>query len=86
MNPDKRKAYERHIMNVVIDRDILETARNEGQEKGLQEGVQKRIQKGIQKGKMDVIKNSLQQGLDLTIIASITGLSVEEIQEIRDNL
>ena len=78
MNPDKRKAYERYMMSAVINRDVLKTAQEEGKREGIQEGKMEE--------KIAIVKNSLQQGLDLTVIASITGFSVEEIQKIRDSL
>ncbi len=106
MNPKERKVYERYIMEMVIERDVFNTARTDGIEEGIKEGIQKGIQEGIkegiqkgiqegiqegvQKGNKEktvaIIKNSLQQGLDLATIASITDLSIAEVETIRDGL
>jgi len=77
MNPQKRKDYEKYIVDMTIERDILETAQEEGMQKGLQ--------KGMLEEKRTLVRKALQQGLELSMIASITGLSVEEVQEISAN-
>jgi predicted transposase/invertase (TIGR01784 family) len=72
MNPQKRKDYEKYMVSIAVERDVLETARTEGQEEGMR--AEKRA----------LVKNSLQQGLELPMIAAITGLNLEEIQKIRN--
>ncbi|SHH39388.1 conserved hypothetical protein (putative transposase or invertase), partial [Thermosyntropha lipolytica DSM 11003] len=46
------------------------------------EGMEKGIEKGIEKAAL----NALQKGLDIQIIAEITGLSVERIEELKKKL
>lgn len=40
--------------------------------------------KGIEKGKVEVVKKSIQKGLDNKIIADITGITIEKIEAIRE--
>ena len=47
---------------------------NEGIEKGLEKGRKE----GIEKGKIEVVKKSIQKGLDNETIADITGLTIEK--------
>jgi predicted transposase/invertase (TIGR01784 family) len=54
-----------------------------GLEKGLQEGLkglQEGLQKGIEQGKSDVAKAMLLEGLDISIVSKITGLTIDEIE------
>lgn len=53
---------------------------NEGIEKGLEKGRKE----GIEKGKIEVVKKSIQKGLDNETIADITGLTIEKIELIRE--
>jgi len=76
MAPDKRKSYERYIMDMVVARDVIRTAQEEGMREGKREGMREE--------KMAVVKNSLRQGLEPAVVASITGLTVEEVQKIAD--
>lgn len=76
MSPDKRKGYEKYIMDMVVERDVIRTAQEEGMREGKREGMREE--------KMAVVKNSLRQGLEPAVVASITGLTVEEVQKIAD--
>lgn len=51
-------------------------------EEGIEQGIQKGIEKGIQKGKIDIAINLLDI-LEDDIIAEKTGLSIEEVKELR---
>ena len=73
-----------------------------GLEKGIERGIEKGIERGIEKGlqdginigfidgekkkSMDVIKNSISLGIDTVIISKLTGLGVDEIEEIKRSL
>ncbi|MGL5085418.1 MAG: Rpn family recombination-promoting nuclease/putative transposase [Clostridium sp.] len=70
LNDEEKRNYENHIINVVRERDIMETAKNEGREEGREE---ERI--GIAKNLLDV--------LDDITISNKTGLSVDEVKGLR---
>jgi predicted transposase/invertase (TIGR01784 family) len=82
LKPEQQKAYDRFMDNMSYQASMLWSSKEEGRLEGRLEGQKE----GIEKGKQEIVKNSLQQGLDLTIIASITGLSIEEIRTIRDEI
>ena len=60
---------------------------NKGMEKGVEQGIEKGIEKGIAKGKLqeklEIVKNSISQGLNNKTISLITNLSIEQIEELR---
>ena len=78
----ERKAYEEYMQNVSYHESMLWSSREEGREKGMVEGREE----GRLSEKTETVRKSLQQGLDLSIIATITGLTVAEIQQIQEQL
>lgn len=87
MGPDEKLAYDRHLENIMIQNDILSSAKKEGHqegwEEGLEKGFEKGIEKGIEKGKITeqrlIATNLKQQKVAFETIALCTGLSIEEI-------
>lgn len=95
MNDADRLAYDKHIDSVMIQNDVLESARDEGLaqgmaqgmaqgiEKGMAQGIEKGIAQGIEKG----IAKGIEQGAQREKIALAKkliakGLSIPEISEI----
>ena len=74
----ERHAYEEYMQNVSYHESMLWSSREEGREKGHREG---RLSE-----KTETVKKSLQQGLDVSLIAKITDLSVAEIQRIQEEI
>jgi len=68
---DQKKAYDEFVQNVSYQESMLWSSREEG-----------RFQ-GQQAEKLTIAKKSLQQGLSLDVIASITGLREEELQQLQ---
>ena len=71
-----------------IKERFKEEGRLEGIQKGRLEGIQKGIQKGrlegIQKGRLEVVRNMLDNKMDTSLIAKITGLPKKEIQKLKN--
>lgn len=90
MSERERRAYERHLDSVNYENDALDTARKEGIEEGRKEGIEEGRKEGIEAGReegrkeatLQVAKNMLQQGLDISIIAAATGLPEDEIRSL----
>ena len=59
-----------------------EAIKQEGIEKGEQIGIQKGEQIGIQKKEVEVVLNSFNNGIEISLIANITNLSENEVTEI----
>ncbi len=60
----------------------IEKGKQEGIEQGRQEGMEKGIEKGIEQEKIQIAQNMLAQGLDKDLIESVTGLSLQQIQNL----
>ncbi|CAK8721539.1 PD-(D/E)XK nuclease family transposase [Candidatus Electrothrix laxa] len=82
MSGEERRAYEKYLVNRASEKDMIESAYDEGIEKGIERG----IEKGIEKGRAEVALNMLRTGLLTTDqIVQITGLSAEEISRFSEN-
>lgn len=75
--------------NLKVYRDLMnsfDTADREGfkrgVERGLKQGIEEGLEKGIKKSKIEIAKNLLDI-LDNELIASKTGLTLEEIEKLR---
>ena len=74
MTPKERKAYDEHLNAVMIQNDVLDTAKLEGRIEGRAEGRAEEKQENARKMKA--------MGLTNEMIYQITGLSVEEIEKL----
>ncbi len=71
MPEQERRAYEKYLINRASEKDMIESAYDEG------------IEKGVKKGRIEVALNMLRTGLLTTDqIAQVTGLSSEEIRKL----
>ena len=82
MNKEDRKAYERYLVSVAIELDVMETAREEGLEEGIDIGIEKGMEKGMEKRNLEVAQNMLSLGVDTAIIEKTTGLTKAEIEKL----
>ena len=95
MNDADRLAYDKHIDSVMIQNDVLESARDEGlaqgMAQGMAQGIEKGIAQGIEKGIAQGIEKGLAQGIEqgaqrekiaLAKKLIAKGLSIPEISEI----
>lgn len=84
MPPERRKAYERYLLNRMDEREAIETAREDGMEKGLkqgmEQGMEQGLEQGLEKGKIDIAKTMLANQMAIDTIAKLTGLSAEKIK------
>lgn len=83
MSESDRKQYYRHLINVAIQMDTYETARDEGRDEGLKEGIKEGIREGIKEGIRETNLNNAklmkEKGVASDIIAEVTGLLRVEI-------
>lgn len=70
MSKAERKAYDRHIDNIMVQNDVLDTAKMEGRKEGRKEGIIANARK---------MKS---YGFTLEMIADITGLTIEEVRDL----
>ena len=83
MNKAEQLAYDEHINAVMIQNDVLSTAKDEGREEGREEGrAEGRAEgreEGKKEGKVEIARKMKSMSLAPDLIQSATGLSMEEI-------
>ena len=72
MSDADRRAYDRHIDNIMVENDILETKVIEGLERGRAEGAANASRENARRMKAD--------NMPLELIAKYTGLTTGEIE------
>ena len=86
MDDDERRAYDRHIDNIMVENDILETKVIEGLEQGRAEGRAEGLEQGRAEGRAEgihvVAMRMKKQGMSACDIASMTGLTEDEISKL----
>lgn len=78
MSPEERHEYDEHVNAIMIQNDVLNTAKLEGHAEGRAEGHAE----GRMEEKLEVAKNLKQLGISMDAIAQATGLSLEEIEHL----
>ena len=72
MTPRERRAYDEHVDAIMVQNDVLDTARDEGRAEGLAEGRAEAIS--------SIVLAMKQHGMPLEEISKLTGLSIESIK------
>lgn len=78
MNEKDRKRYERYLINLARDRDVVNTAKEEGREEGREEGMEK----GEMKKAGIIAKKMKLKGKPIEEIIEFTGLTKELIEKL----
>ena len=79
MTDQERHAYDEHLNAVMIQNDVLNTAKMEGRMEGRMEGLKEGRQEGRMEERLANARNFKKMGVSPDIIAQATGLSLEEI-------
>ncbi len=79
MSPEERHAYDEHINAIMIQNDVLSTAKEEGLAEGRAEGRKE----GQKEKALAIALNLKSMGLSIEMIAQATGLSVDEVTQIQ---
>ena len=94
LSDTERRAYDEHINDIMIQNDVLNTAKLEGRTEGLAEGRAEGLAEGraegraegIEQGRMEerlsTARNLKNLGIAPDTIAQATGLSLEEIEKL----
>lgn len=86
MSKTELAAYYKHLDNVVILRDNIVTARGEGRLEGIAEGRAEGRLEGIAEGEQNALRKTAkgmkQRGLSVPDIAEITGLSIDDVENL----
>ena len=74
MNEKERHAYEAHMDDIMVQNDVLDTAKMEGREEGRAEGRAEE--------KNDIARTMKAMGMSAKMISKATGLSEEDIERL----
>ena len=78
LSDTERRAYDEHINDIMIQNDVLNTAKLEGRAEGLAEG----LEQGRMEERLSTARNLKKLGIAPDTIAQATGLSLEEIEKL----
>jgi len=82
MTEEERKIYEKYLINLAKDRDVVNTAKEEGIEEGMKEGMKKGEKIGVKKKAKNTTIKLIKRSISNKEISEITDLSISEIEEI----
>ena len=90
MSKSEKLAYDEHLNAIMIQNDVIGTARIEGLAEGRAEGLAEgRVEglaegrvEGMRKSKLDIASKMKANGMTLEMIVQCTGLSAEEIKKL----
>lgn len=74
MSDKERRAYDEHMDDIMVQNDVLDTAKREGRAEGRAEGEQSKA--------IDIAKNLKSMGFSIADIIKATGLSEDDITKI----
>ena len=94
---DKRKIFNSRISSAEkkgLERGMkkgLERGMKKGMKKGIEQGIEQGIERGIEQGieqgennkSIEIAKNMLNKNMNINIISEVTGLSKEEIENLK---
>lgn len=83
MTAEEKKEYDRHMDNIMVQNDVLDTAREEGLAEGRAEGLAEGLAEGRAEEKNSIAINMLKIGLDADTISLATGLTPEQIRSLK---
>jgi predicted transposase/invertase (TIGR01784 family) len=66
--------------------DIMPTFVETWEQRGVERGIKQGMQQGMQQRTIDIVKQMLQKGFDISTISDVTKLSIAEIQKIKNSL
>ncbi|MCI5193075.1 MAG: Rpn family recombination-promoting nuclease/putative transposase [Candidatus Electrothrix sp. AU1_5] len=84
--PDQVRSYEKSLKYYRDMKNSLDTAFDEGKEEGREIGIETGREIGKAEGQREIVINGLKQGLDKKMIADLTGLSLEAIENIAQEI
>lgn len=90
MTPEERRAYDRHIDNIRVQNDVMDTAHEEGYElgkvegraEGMAEGRAEGMAEGMTLSKIEIARSLKKSGMPHEQISLHTGLSEAEIDRL----
>ena len=82
MTPQERHAYDEHLSALMIQNDVLDSAKLEGKIEGRLEGRAEGRAEGIKEGVLRNARRMKEKGFSTEDIMEITGLTFEEVSQL----
>lgn len=70
---------------MTIAEDLYEEGFQEGISLNIKEMINKCVERGIQKERVKTVRRLLTNDIEIALIAEVTGLSIEQIEELKHN-
>ncbi|MEM1119062.1 MAG: PD-(D/E)XK nuclease family transposase [Bacteroidota bacterium] len=86
LSSTEKAAYEKHQLDLVSQRNVLETARIEGRELGREEGRELGREEGSFKQLVRTVRNMIAKKYEVTVIADLLDCSLTSIEQIQTDL
>lgn len=86
MTPKERREYDAHMDTIMVQNDVLDTARDEGRAQGLEEGRAEGRAEERAEERASIARNLLVSGMDTDTICTVTQLSKQEVEAIRRDM
>lgn len=61
---------------------LAQAFKDEGKEEGIMKGMERGIEVGAKKRELELVRNALNEGVELDLISKLTGLTKKEINKI----
>ena len=82
MTDAERKAYDAHMDDIMVQNDVLDTAKMEGRAEGRIEGRAEGRVEGRAEEKIEMAKKMKAMGMAIETISQISGLTAEQIEQL----
>ncbi|WP_195932420.1 Rpn family recombination-promoting nuclease/putative transposase [Turicibacter sanguinis] len=79
----ERERYEKRRESRLNEVSALSYAEEKGIQKGIEQGVKQGLEQGAKQRNIEIAKNAIKNGFNDETIIKLTGLSIEEVKEIR---
>lgn len=73
MSDEVRRKYEKYLYNMIYERDLVDTAYDEGEEKGFEKGITKGFELGKDNTILEIVSKMQAEGIDANTIQRLTG-------------
>ena len=77
------RVYDKFWDSVSVERTLLDDSYQQGMEKGMEKGMKKGMEEGMNQRSLEIARNLLSLGLPVTQITQATGLTEEEIRQMK---
>ena len=77
------RAYDKFWDSVSVERTLIDDSYQKGKEKGKEEGIAEGMEKGMNQRSLEIARKMLAQGMDEAMVMDMTGLTAEEIKQLK---